>query len=171
MRRLAQSRISCKFLTLTADGKRLLTGSTDRGLNVWDMEDGACTGTLVGHTKWIRAVAGTPDGRRAVSGSEDFTLKVWDLESGECLHTLAGHAAPVIAIAVAPDGRYAFSGPGVPDGFWLDCMDQAIRAWDLESGREICSFEGNEKTTALSGVTAGLRLRAGMPWGPLFPAA
>lgn len=167
VRRLAQSRISCKFLTLTADGKRLLTGSTDRGLNVWDMEDGACTGTLVGHTKWIRAVAGTPDGRRAVSGSEDFTLKVWDLESGECLHTLAGHAAPVIAIAVAPDGRYAFSGPGVPDGFWLDCMDQAIRAWDLESGREICSFEGNEKTTALSGVTAGLRLVGGDALGGL----
>ena len=76
---------------MTPDGRRAVSGSDDRTLKVWDLEQGALLATLEGHGDGVWAVAVTPDGRRAVSGSDDRTLKVWDLEQGALLATLEGH--------------------------------------------------------------------------------
>jgi WD40 repeat protein len=53
---------------LIDDGRRAVSGSDDRTLNVWDLEHGAVLATLEGHGDEVLAVAVTPDGRRAVSG-------------------------------------------------------------------------------------------------------
>ena len=71
-------------LAALPDG-RLLSGSGDRTLKVWDervlsVRGGAaadtCAATLVGHTGWVTALAVLPD-RRVVSGSWDGTVRVW----------------------------------------------------------------------------------------------
>ncbi|MFH1740846.1 MAG: TIR domain-containing protein [bacterium] len=75
---------------VTPDGRRVVSGSDDKTLKVWDLETGREVATLAGHTDWVGACAVTPDGRRVVSGSYDRTLKVWDLVTGECIVTVYG---------------------------------------------------------------------------------
>ena len=139
----ADSILAC---AISPDGRRLVSGSHDRTLKLWNLESGHCLYTLQGHADWVLACAVTPDGRRLVSGSNDRTLKVWDLESGDCLRTLEGHTAGVRACAISPDGRRLVSGSD-------DCT---LKVWDLESGHCLRTLEGH---------TAGVRACAISPDG------
>ena len=77
------------------DGRRVVSGSSDNTLKVWDVATGQCVATLEGHSKDVWCVAMFPDGRRVVSASDDKTLKVWDVVTGKCVATLQGHRSGV----------------------------------------------------------------------------
>ena len=55
---------------------RIVSGSRDKTLKVWDVTEGLCLQTMRAHTGWVNCVGVLPDGR-VVSGSRDKTLKVW----------------------------------------------------------------------------------------------
>jgi WD40 repeat protein len=101
---------SVNAVAVTADGKRVISGSSDNTLKVWDLRTGKEEFTLKGHSDWVNAVAVTADGKRAISGSSDNTLKVWDLTTGKEEFTLKGHSNSVNAVAVTADGKRAISG-------------------------------------------------------------
>jgi WD40 repeat protein len=65
-------------VSYSPDGKRIVSGSEDNTLKVWDAATGQETLTLTGHMGEVTSVAFSPDGTRIVSGSWDKTLKVWD---------------------------------------------------------------------------------------------
>jgi hypothetical protein len=79
-------------LVLSADGRRVVSGSYDNTLRIWDMETGQCLQVLEGHTSMVSSLVLSADGRRVVSGSNDNTLRIWDMETGQCLgvHFLRG---------------------------------------------------------------------------------
>jgi WD40 repeat protein len=66
-------------------GKRLVSGSEDRTLRIWEAQTGQQLLTLKGHTDWVWSVAFSHDGKRIVSGSADGTLKVWDTQTSQQL--------------------------------------------------------------------------------------
>jgi WD40 repeat protein len=65
-------------VAFSPDGKRIVSGSLDKRVKVWDADKGVETLTLKGHTDGVMSVAFSPDGKRLVSGSWDHTVKVWD---------------------------------------------------------------------------------------------
>jgi WD40 repeat protein len=65
-------------VAFSPDGKRIVSGSLDNTLKVWDAETGQEMLTLKGHSDPVYSVAFSSDGKRIVSGSDDNTLKVWD---------------------------------------------------------------------------------------------
>jgi WD40 repeat protein len=130
-------------VAVTPDGRRAVSGSADRTLKVWDLEQGTLLATLAQDAE-VWAVAVTPDGRRAVSGSGDQTVKVWDLERGTLLVTLAGHGAGVRAVAVTPDGRHAVSG----------AADRLLKVWDLEQEALLATLAGHGDSVAAVAVTS-----------------
>jgi WD40 repeat protein len=69
-------------VAFSSDGKRIVSGSDDKTLRLWDATTGQPIGPpLQGHTESVTSVAFSPDGRRIVSGSDDNTLRLWDLDT------------------------------------------------------------------------------------------
>lgn len=80
---------------------RVVSGSRDATLRVWDIVQGKCLHTLVGHLAAVRCVQ--YDGKLVVSGAYDYMVKVWDPETQVCLHTLQGHTNRVYSLQVSFD--------------------------------------------------------------------
>jgi WD40 repeat protein len=133
-------------MSITPDGRRAVSGSSDKMLRMWDLESGRCLRILEGHTDRVTSVSMTPDGRRAVSGSRD-EMRVWDLESGECLRTLEGYTSNVMS--VTPDGRRAVSASWRVPG----SADATLRVWDLQSGQCLRILEGHTDSVFSVSVT------------------
>ncbi|WP_438038181.1 TIR domain-containing protein [Sorangium sp. So ce128] len=108
---------------ISHDGARIVSGSSDSTLKVWDLANGHLLFTLEGHSARINACAISPDGERIVSASSDGTLKVWDAASGGLLSTLEGHTDGINACAISPDGKRIVSGSS----------DRTLVVWDAAS--------------------------------------
>jgi WD40 repeat protein len=116
-------------VAFSPDGKKIVSGSNDKTLRVWDADSGSgILGPLVGHKNSVTSVAFSPDGKKIVSGSCDTNLCVWDAESGSSiLGQVVGHKLLVSSIALSPDGKKILS----------VSRDQMLRVWDAESGLPI----------------------------------
>ena len=65
-------------VAFSPDGQRIISGSWDRTLRLWDANSGQPIGApMAGHSKPVSSVAFSPDGRRIVSGSWDGTVRLW----------------------------------------------------------------------------------------------
>ena len=65
--------------TFSPDGQRIVSGSLDRTLKIWDANTSKELKTFTGHTSWVTSVSFSPDGQRLVSGSRDKKVKIWDV--------------------------------------------------------------------------------------------
>ena len=100
--------VSC--LAYSPDGERLVSGSSDTTIRLWDTAHGEVVKVLRGHTLGVTALALTPDGQRVISASLDKTMRVWTADTGEEVCTLPLQAAGINCIAVSPDGHQIVSG-------------------------------------------------------------
>ena len=140
------SSITC--ITILPDG-RIVSGSFDNSLRVWDPDSGRCLHVLQGHSQWIRCLAVLPDGR-IVSGSEDHSLRVWDPDSEKCLHVLQGHSQRISCLAVLPDARIV-SGSG----------DHSLRVWDPDSEKCLHVLDGHSSPITCLAVLPDGRIVSG----------
>jgi WD40 repeat protein len=67
-------------LGLSPKGDRLVSGSADRTIKLWRMEDGSLIGSLFGYTSEVTSVAFSPDDKFVISGGEDG-IAVWDVDA------------------------------------------------------------------------------------------
>ena len=70
-----------RSLSITNDG-RLISGSEDKSIKIWDTRSWTCVQTIDGHDDFVRIVLGL-NGNRIASGSRDNTLKIWNYTSGK----------------------------------------------------------------------------------------
>jgi WD40 repeat protein/serine/threonine protein kinase len=120
-------------VAFSADGKRIVSGSGDNTVKVWDADTGTEMLTLKGHKAGVYSVAFSPDGKRILSGSDDWMLKVWDAEKGSDILSLKEHRGGVTSVAFSPDGKRILSG-----GF-----DKTVKVWDAEKGTELLCLKGH----------------------------
>ncbi len=97
-----QSEVTC--VDFSPDGTRVVSGSADQTVRLWDVVTGKELRAWRGHNRPVLAIRFSPDGARVVSGSEDGTACVWDVDgetAAAVMHMLSG---PVYCVAWSPDG-------------------------------------------------------------------
>jgi WD40 repeat protein len=126
-----------RSVAFSPDGKRIVSGSIDKTVKVWDATTGKETLSLKGHTSWVSSAAFSPDGKRIVSGSHDGTVKVCDAATGKETLSLKGHIHWVYGVAFSPDGKRIVSRTGESG------KPGEVEVWDALTGKEILFLKGH----------------------------
>jgi WD40 repeat protein/sterol desaturase/sphingolipid hydroxylase (fatty acid hydroxylase superfamily) len=140
-------------VAISSDGGRIVSGSEDGLVKVWDAATGHETMTCTGHTRPVCGVALSPDGHCLVSGSQDRTVRVWDAATGQEKLLLKGHTGPVQSVALSPDGR------NVVSAGWA-----AAKVWDAATGQEKRTLPGGSGSVLSIAVSADGRRLASACW-------
>ena len=83
---------------LQFDSDKILTGSDDAKINVYDSKTGVLRAILEGHEGGVWALQ--YEGNVLVSGSTDRTVRVWDIKKGICTHVFHGHTSTVRCLQI-----------------------------------------------------------------------
>lgn len=83
---------------LQFDDDKIITGSDDCFINVYDTKTGALRKKLEGHEGGVWALQ--YEGNVLVSGSTDRTVRVWDIEKGVCTQVFYGHTSTVRCLQI-----------------------------------------------------------------------
>lgn len=116
------------------DGARVVSGSDDKTIRVWDVATGLLLQTLTGHSNRIVSTVFSSDGMCIVSASYDKTSRLWDSVSGVLLMTLIGHEDKVNNAAFSSDGAFVVTGSD----------DKTVRVWDAATGHLVRTLIGHE---------------------------
>ena len=104
-----------------SDG-RLISGSHDGTIKIWDLETFTCTATLKWHAFSVSSLA--IFNGKLIAGSSACMIKIWDLKTLACTATLAGHDRDVGSLAAS--NRTLISGSS----------DYTIRVWDFMANND-----------------------------------
>lgn len=128
----------------------VLTGSGDKTVKLWNLNDYSCIRTFEGHSNSVLKVAwlnapkpGDQSGRPVLvaSAAGDGLVKVWDTNSGEAACTLDNHEDRVWALAVHPETNTIVSGSGDSTvTFWEDTTT-ATQAAAAEAAQQLIEQE------------------------------
>ncbi|KAL3303435.1 mitochondrial division protein 1 [Colletotrichum asianum] len=139
----------------------LVSGSADKTLRQWDLENGRCVQTL--DVMWAAAQAsanfGSDSSWRQTSrapaqtahfigalqvfetalacGTADGMVRLWDLRSGQVHRSLVGHTGPVTCLQF--DDVHLVTGS----------MDRSIRIWDLRTGSIYDAYAYDNAVTSM----------------------
>ena len=120
-------------VSISADGKYVLTGSTSGGARLWEV----ATGREIHHFKepggQVVYVALSPDGQLVLIGnSEAGTMRLWEVATGRGVRRFVGYTL-IETAAFSPDGRWVLTG----------CPDGTARLWEVATGQEVRRFVGH----------------------------
>jgi len=127
-----------RAIAVSADGKRVVSGSFDTTVIRWSLASGTAEKVLRFHEGAVNTVVFLKDGRVATSG-EDARIAIWRPGDDTPMTVLTGHTAPVAGLAVSPDGKMLVSA----------AWDHTARLWPLAGG-EPRVLEGHQQ--AVNGV-------------------
>ena len=141
---LSRSPNSACSLAFSPDGRRIVCGSYQGVLKIWDLVTSQELQTLKGSKScFVEAVALSADGRWAVSGYNDNTLIVWDLKTHQEPRILSGHDDPIKSVVVTEDSRWIVSGSN----------DKTLKVWDIETGDLVHNLEGHTGAVTAVGLS------------------
>ena len=147
-----------EITAISFDGDNLVSGSQDRTIRQWDLNNGKCVQTIdlsfatgpmrsqrdsslynsILLTKEPPAIGALQCFDAALAtGTKDGIVRLWDLRSGKVVRTLEGHTNAITALQ--------FDSINLVTG----SMDRSIRIWDLRTGTLSDVFAYENPVTSL----------------------
>jgi len=123
-------------ISFSADGKLIVSGSSDGTVKLWNVNSGREIRTFSGHKGAVISVSFNHNGKYIISVSYGI-IKLWDTSTGREFKTL--YHSGCICVAFSPDGRKLVSGSF--DNFKL---------WDITTGRELWTYPVGPKSLKFS---------------------
>ncbi|KXG53181.1 uncharacterized protein PGRI_002310 [Penicillium griseofulvum] len=120
---------------LQFDADKVLTGSDDTNINVYDTKTGALQATLEGHEGGVWALEYY--GNTLVSGSTDRSVRVWDIERARCTQIFHGHTSTVRCLQIVLPAEIGRDADGQPEIMPKEPLiitgsrDSNLRVWKL----------------------------------------
>jgi WD40 repeat protein len=81
------------------DSSRIVSGSYDGTVRIWDAVTGELQQILSGHINSVYSVAWSPDSTRIVSGSMDRTVRIWE-DIGDVSRQIQINSSPLVCTDV-----------------------------------------------------------------------
>jgi hypothetical protein len=131
-----------RSVSMSADGRWVLSGGEDKTVRLWEVATGDCLHTFKEHKEGVSSVSMSADGHWVLSGSLDRTVRLWDVATGDCLRTFKGHKGRVTSVYLSADGRWVLSGSG--DG---------VRLWEVATGKCLRTFTLSEYRRRVTSVS------------------
>lgn len=108
---------------------KLISGSQDGTLKLWDIESTELVRTFYGHKSYVFCCCCVSENGNFVSGSADLSLKLWDIETGEVLRNFENaHTNYVLCCCFVNDNVISGSADGT------------LKLWDIETTELIRTF-------------------------------
>jgi WD40 repeat protein len=133
-------------VAFSPDGKRILSGSNDKTIKLWDIATGHLIRTFETHAcGGVSSAEFSPDGTRVLSGgygsftesgtsacpgSRDENVKLWDAATGQLLRSFDNDSGWVYSAAFSPNGAYVLS------------YSESLKLWDTNTGQLLRTFSG-----------------------------
>ena len=136
-----------KSLAFSPDGRRIVSGSYDRSVRLWDWTSGSELACLNGHESGVTAAAFSPDGRHMVSASEDETLRLWEAVPSVPLTPRHSHSARLTHLCFSPDARVLVSGSA----------DGTVQVWDTASAIRLAFYPGSDSYRKVLAISPDAR--------------
>ena len=130
---IAENGSYVNYLTLSLDGKRLVSSSADNKIKIWDFTTGKEIRTLLEASIPINYFAMTPNWREIATEGADNTIDIWDFTTGKKIRTLKGHSSYVNYVLMTHDGKKLASASA----------DNTIKIWDVSTGKELLTLKGH----------------------------
>ncbi len=119
--------------TFSPDGNRLVVGTANGEIRIWQAATGKPLFLCQGHTDAVWSVTFSSDGILLASGSQDQTIRIWDSNTGQCLRVLQQQGIRIWSVAFNKDGKQLVSAGD----------DQLLHVWDTDTGERIHTFAGH----------------------------
>jgi len=136
---------------LQFDSEKILTGSDDAIIDIYDTTTGKRLNRLAGHEGGVWALEYQDN--ILVSGSTDRSVRIWDMDDGKCLHVFQGHTSTVRCLQIVQpvktgttlDGKDIMTPPHrlIITG----SRDSSCRIWRLPTHGERGIFQASPSLT------------------------
>jgi WD40 repeat protein len=126
-----------RYVDISHDGQRAVSGGRDGVLRVWDVSSGLVSRRMDARTGPVSCVRFCSNGDGLLSGDNDGLVHLWDWRKSECVATFSGHTQVVEDIRVLPGERFLSAS-----------TDFSMRLWELETGRCTARLLGHRGAVA-----------------------